>query len=244
MKFFAPIIAYGAIGFLVTACSYLPNSRSNKTGDLIPQAKSPWTVLKRNGDWQYQDTYDKSVRLGRSTNALSIAREGVTAYFLIPSDCGVKSCADGPLNWHYGVYSKAKGLSFGVSLDEGIGDYEDYLAGIYDVYDDDVRMLPSDSLKLNDGSKIVPYEYFSPYWGHRLMVKIPKGEFSTTFEFYAKTRSGLEQQRVMIERIIESFRYVEPSEPALSKKTVMRRAIDATGSLHSGMSWQGLPAPS
>ena len=103
-------------------------------------------------------------------------------------------------------------MSFGVSLDAITSDYEGYLQGIHDVYDKDVKMLPSESLELSDGSKIVPYEYFSPYWGYRLVVKIPKGNFTTTFEFYAQTKSELQKQRKMIAKITESFRYLELSK--------------------------------
>jgi hypothetical protein len=203
----------GAIGLLATACSHLPSSRSIEIGE-----KPSWTNLKKSCDWQYQHTYDNTTRLGRSPNALSITRGTITAYLQIPRGCRIKSCADGPLNWHYGVYSEGESLSLGVSLDTGVGSYESYLAGIHDTHDDNVKMLPAQALKLNNGSTVVPYEYFSSYWGHRLVVKVPKEEFTTTFEFYAKTRPELRQQRELIERVIESFRYLEYSSTGSPNK--------------------------
>lgn len=137
----------------------------------------------------------------------------MTAYFQIPKGLRVSSCADGALNSHFSGSSTGDGFDFSVSLYEQPETYESNLAGIHDVHDDDVRLAPATSLTLHDGSKIVSYIYSSPYWGQELVVIIPHKKASTKFEFRntkSKSKADLMRMHGKIERIIGSFRYLEP----------------------------------
>jgi hypothetical protein len=160
--------------------------------------------------WRYQ-TIDKTTTLGRSSTTLSITIGKVTASFRIPKGFKVKSCADQHLDSHYLVFSKNQKLGFTVFLYKGFSDtplverHQKYLDGIHGTHDDDVVMSPAPKLYLKDGSTVTPYLYFSPYWGHRLVVKITYGVYTTTFEF--SSSKDLETRRPTIESVIRSFSY-------------------------------------
>lgn len=170
-------------------------------------------LLSSCSSWRYQQTQDKTAILGRSSSALSITVGNVTANFRIPKGYQVKSCVDQPLDWHYVVFSEKQNLGFYVTLDKGfqetplIDRYQSYLNGIHDVHDPNVKMSPASQVYLKDGSAITPYLYYSPYWQHRLVVMIPHGVYTTTFEFSAPTLTELEAQDSTIQSILRSFSY-------------------------------------
>jgi len=176
-------------------------------------------LLSSCATWRYQQTEDKKTILGRSPAALSIRVGQVTAHFNIPKHFRVKSCVDKPLNWHYVVYSEKETFGFYVSLDKGFDDtpliarYQSYLEGIHDVHDPDVKMAPAPQLYLKDGSPANPYLYFSPYWNHRLVVMIPHGVYTTTFEFSSPSLAELEAQIPTIQSVLRSFSYTEHTQP-------------------------------
>lgn len=208
-KIAAPCVLMGVVAFFVTACSQLEGPSRTETKASEPQGRPSWTHLQTHGTWSYQHTYDKLTRLGRSSDALSISREGTTAYFRIPKGFRFKSCADEPLDWNFEISSDKDDFYFGVSLEKPSSTYQSYLSAIHGTHDDKVQMAPAPSFKLHDGSEIVPYGYSSKYWGHRLVVIIPKGKVSTKFEFSARSKAELTRKRDIMRSVIESFRYEE-----------------------------------
>ena len=164
--------------------------------------------------WSYQKTEDKTTILGRSPKALSISVYGTTVRFDIPKAFEVVSCVDQPLDWQYVIYSKKQKFGFYVTLEKGFTDtalserYQNYLNGIHDVHDPKVEMQPAAPFYLRDGTRIISYRYFSEYWGQRLVVMIPKGVYTTTFEFSASTETELESFRPIIQKVLGSFSYI------------------------------------
>ena len=165
------------------------------------------------GEWTYKTTEDGQFKLGRNGPNLSVEVRSMTVTFRVPEDWQITSCIDEPMDFIFAADSPANDLSLAFTMDKNVrhlspaGQYNSHLEHIRTVYDDKVQMSTERPFRLHDGRRLTPHRYFSDYWGQRLVLFIPEGEYICEFEFSAKrSLSDLRKSHDAIQRILDSYR--------------------------------------
>jgi hypothetical protein len=144
--------------------------------------------------------------------------------FRVPSGWRVYACTDEPMNCIFSTGSSPDGLSLDFTVEQNSRkqslpqQYRSYLDFLRAHADDKVQMRPEARFRLPDGRQHIPYRYFSDYWGQRLVLLIPEGEYTCQFEFSARrSLSALRASHQAIQQIIDSYRCIhkKPSNQAL-----------------------------
>ena len=166
--------------------------------------------------WTYKTTQDRQLRLGRNGPNLSAEVRTMIVTFRVPENWRVSACTDEPMDCVFtaGLSSNGLGLAFSLYRDRPNLSlpqrYRSYLEGIHEHADDKVRMSVEGPFRLPDGRSLTPRRYFSNYWGQRLVLLIPQGEYTCEFEFTVKrSLSGLRASHQAIQSILDSYQCVK-----------------------------------
>ncbi|MEO6846742.1 MAG: hypothetical protein ABI443_04870 [Chthoniobacterales bacterium] len=181
--------------------------------------------------WQYKVTPDKSIKVGRRGQDISVEMLKSRIELTVPKDWKIVSCCDQPLDWVYVASAKDASLAFGVKivrfphnppLDQR---FKNYLDGIQHTYDPNMRMSLDQPFMV--GRQKVPSSfYYSPnpptmvgrqaQSGNsfysvasklRLVVMIPQGDITTVIEFLGNSATSLQQDHAKIQKILNSYSF-------------------------------------
>jgi len=163
-------------------------------------------------EWTYKTTEDGQFKLGRDGPNLSVEFRSIIVTFRVPDDWQISSCIDEPMDFIFTADSSPKGLSLAFTVDANASHlslarlYDSHLKHIHEYYDDKVRMTAEAPFRLRDGRRLTPRRYFSDYWGQRLVLLIPEGDYTCQFEFTGRrSLSDLRDSHAAIQRILDSY---------------------------------------
>ena len=142
----------------------------------------------------------------------------MTVSFRVPPDWRVYACTDEPMNSIFSAGSPVSHFSLDFNVDENsrklslAEQYRSYLDFIRAHADDKVQMRREAKFRLPDGRQLTPYRYFSEYWGQRLVLLIPEGDYTCQFEFSARSSlAALRGSHTAIQQVLQSYRCVHKS---------------------------------
>ncbi len=177
-------------------------------------------------DWSYKTTQDGQYKLGRNGPDLSVEVRTMTVSFRVPPDWRVYACTDEPMNSIFSAGSPASPFALDFTVEENprkqniAEQYRTYLKFIRTSADEDVQMRPEAPFRLPAGRQLTPYRYFSDYWGQRLVLVIPEGEYTCRFEFSGRASVAvLRASHSSIQNILQSYRCL----PKKSSNQAMQR---------------------
>jgi len=190
-------------------------------------------ITTANAEWSYKTTQDGQYKLGRNGSNLSVEVRNMIVTFRVPDEWRVSACTDEPMDCIFSAGSSPSGLSVAFSIYQESRNlslpeqYLSYLEGIHAHNDPKVRMSPEAPFRLSDGRKLTPHRYFSDYWGQRLVLLIPEGDYTCEFEFTAKrSLSALRASHNAIQQILDSYKctHKKPSNHAMQPTAGRRTA--------------------
>ena len=162
--------------------------------------------------WTYKTTQDGQYKLGRNGSNLRAEVGTMVVAFRVPPEWRVSACTDEPMDCIFSAGSSPNSLSLAFSLYQDSRKlslsqrYRRYLEGIHAHADTKVGMRAESPYCLPDGRRITPYRYFSDYWGQRLVVLIPEGDYTSEFEFTARrSLSALRASHGTVQQILDSY---------------------------------------
>ena len=182
--------------------------------------------------WSYKTTQDGQYKLGRNGPNLSAEVRTIIVTFRVPEEWRVSACTDERMDCIFSAGSSPSGLSLAFSIYQDSRNlslphqYRSHLEGIHAHNDPKVRMSPEVPFRLSDGRRLTPHRYFSDYWGQRLVLLIPEGDYTCEFEFTAKrSLSVLRASHNAIQQILDSYKctHKKPSNQTM-QPTAGRRA--------------------
>jgi hypothetical protein len=183
-------------------------------------------ITTADAEWSYKTTQDGQYKLGRNGPNLSVEVRNMIVTFHVPSEWRVSACTDEPMDCIFSAGSSPNGLSLAFSVYEDSRNpslaqkYRSHLEGIHAHADPKVRMHAEAPFRLADGRQLTPYRYFSDYWGQRLVLLIPEGQYTCEFEFTARrSLPALRASHGAIQQVLDSYRctHKKPSNQALER---------------------------
>jgi hypothetical protein len=190
-------------------------------------------VSAAEAQWSYKTTQDGQYRLGRNGPNLRAEIRTMIVTFRVPSAWHVSACTDEPMDCIFSAGSSPNGLSLAFSLYQDSRklslsqQYRSHLDGIHAHADRKVQMRSEAPFRLPDGRQVIPHRYFSDYWGQRLVLLIPEGDYTCEFEFTARrSLSGLRASHDAIQSILDSYTcaHKKPSNQSLEPTAGRRDA--------------------
>lgn len=172
-------------------------------------------VTTGKADWSYKTTQDGQYTLGRNDPEVSVEARTMTVSFRVPPDWSISACTDQPMNSIFSAGSTASPFTLDFIIQENsrklslAEQYRSYLKFIHGFADDEVQMRPEAKFRLPDGRKLTPRHYFSEYWGQRLVLLIPEGEYTCQFEFSASSLTALRASHNAIQEILQSYKRIQ-----------------------------------
>jgi hypothetical protein len=189
-------------------------------------------VTTGKADWSYKTTQDGQYTLGRNGPQLSVEVRTMTISFRVPPDWNVSACTDEPMNSIFSAGSTASPFTLDFIVQQNsrklslVEQYRSHLKFIRGFADPKVQMRPETRFGLPDGRKLTPHRYFSEYWGQRLVLLIPEGEYTCQFEFSASSLTALRASHNAIQRILQSYtRTYKKSSSQAMEQMANRRAF-------------------
>jgi hypothetical protein len=177
-------------------------------------------VNATDAEWTYKTTEDGQFKLGRDGSNLSVEVRSMMVTFRVPENWHITSCIDEPMDFIFAADSSSNNRSLAFTIDKNgrpmslPRQYTSHLAHLRTVYDDKIQMRAEKPFRLHDGRLLTPQRYFSDYWGQRLVLFIPEGEYTCEFEFSGKkSLSDLRKSHNSIQRILDSYRSSRNSRP-------------------------------
>jgi hypothetical protein len=152
--------------------------------------------------------------------------------FRVPPKWNVSACTDEPMDCIFSAESSPNGLSLAFSLDRNFRSqslsqqYRSYLDGIHGGADPKVEMRAEAPFRLPDGRQLTPQRYFSDYWGQRLVLLIPEGDYTCEFEFTAgRSLSAIRASHDAIQSILDTY--------TCTRKKPSNQSLEPTAGRHT-----------